>query len=77
MGLAVDVAEGLSQAVALLRERPHRVAVVDLSLGDGEYGNQDGLQVLDAIRRQDPACTAIMLTGYATVTAMSANHHFK
>ncbi|MBN1639857.1 MAG: response regulator [Anaerolineae bacterium] len=66
-GLEVEVAESLSAATALLRERPHRVAVVDLSLGAGEYGNQDGLRVLDAIRRQDPGCAAIMLTGFATV----------
>ena len=66
-GLEVDVAESLAGAIALLRERAHQVAVVDLSLGDGAYGNQDGLRVLDAIQRQDPGCVAIMLTGFATV----------
>lgn len=66
-GLAVDVVDGLENAVAALRQAPHRLAVVDLSLGGGDYYNQDGLQVLDAIRRQDPGCVAIMLTGFATV----------
>jgi DNA-binding NarL/FixJ family response regulator len=66
-GLDVDVADSLEMARAMLRDRSHRLAVVDLSLGDGDYYNQDGLQVLDAVRRQDPGCTAIMLTGFATV----------
>lgn len=65
--LAVDVVDTPDEAVACLRETPHRVAVVDLALGDGDYDNQDGLLVLDAIRRQDPGCVTIMLTGFATV----------
>ncbi|HNT74842.1 MAG TPA: response regulator [Anaerolineae bacterium] len=66
-GLAVDVAADLPTALACLRAAPHRLAVVDLALGDGDYANQDGLQVLDAVRRQDPGCAAILLTGFATV----------
>jgi DNA-binding NarL/FixJ family response regulator len=66
-GLEVDVEDSLEGAIACLRARSHRLAVVDLALGDGDVGNQDGLRVLDAIRQQDPGCVAIMLTGYATV----------
>ncbi|MFN2231554.1 MAG: response regulator [Anaerolineae bacterium] len=66
-GLEVDVESSLEGAIACLRSRVHRLAVVDLALGDGDVGNQDGLRVLDAIRQQDPGCVAIMLTGYATV----------
>jgi RNA polymerase sigma factor (sigma-70 family) len=66
-GLEVDVEDSLEGAIACLRSRAHRLAVVDLALGDGDVGNQDGLRVLDAIRQQDPGCVAIMLTGYATV----------
>lgn len=66
-GLAVDVAENSKDAVASLREHPHRLAVVDLALGGGDVSNQDGLCVLDEIRSRDPGCVAILLTGYATV----------
>jgi DNA-binding NarL/FixJ family response regulator len=67
VGLTVDVVGSLRDAVLSLRSQSHRLAVVDLALGDGEHGNQDGLYVLNAIRRQDPGCVAIMLTGFATV----------
>jgi DNA-binding NarL/FixJ family response regulator len=66
-GLAVDVADDLELAVAYLREAPHRLAVVDLSLAGHDAHNRDGLQVLDAVRRRDPGCVTILLTGYATV----------
>lgn len=66
-GLTVDVVDSLEAAISILRSQPHRLAVVDLALGDSGYDNQDGLRVLDAIRRQDPGCVAIMLTGFATV----------
>ena len=67
VGLSVDVAGDAEEAVAALRAAPHRLAVVDLALGGGDYKNQDGLVVLSAIRQLDPGCVAIMLTGYATV----------
>lgn len=66
-GLTVDVAGNLEMAVAFLRAEPHRLAVVDLSLGKEDHRNQDGLRILDAVRRHDPGCVAILLTGYATV----------
>ena len=67
MDLAVDLAGNVDMARACLRAAPHRLAVVDLSLGGSDHHNQDGLLVLDAIRRQDPGCVAILLTGFATV----------
>lgn len=66
-GLAVDVADGPEAAVESLRAVPHRLAVVDLSLSGNDYQNEDGLHVLDAVRRFDPGCATILLTGYATV----------
>lgn len=66
-GMDVDVAGSLDAAVARLRAAPHRLAVVDLSLGREDHRNQDGLHVLDALRRHDPGCTALLLSGYATV----------
>ena len=67
IGLTVDVANDLQSAIACVRAVPHRLAVVDLGLGEGDVDNQDGLDVLDAIRRQDPGCVLLMLTGFATV----------
>jgi DNA-binding NarL/FixJ family response regulator len=66
-GLAVDVVDNLDAAVESLRSTPHRLAVVDLSLSGNNYQNQDGLDVLEAIRRHDPGCVSILLTGFATV----------
>lgn len=66
-GMAVDVAKSLEAAVACMRAMPHRLAVVDLSLGQEDHHNQDGLRVLGALRRHDPGCTALLLSGYATV----------
>ena len=66
-GLEVDLASNLNDAVLSLKSRPHRVAVVDLSLSPNDHNNYDGLRVLDAVRRLDPNCRAILLTGFATV----------
>ena len=66
-GLEVDVATNLNDATVHLKSQPHRVAVVDLSLSPNDHNNYDGLRVLDAVRRLDPNCRAILLTGFATV----------
>ncbi|MFN8381877.1 MAG: DNA-binding response regulator [Anaerolineales bacterium] len=66
-GLEVDVASSVDDAAAILKSQPHRIAVVDLSLSPNDHNNVDGLRVLDAIRRLDPNCRAILLTGFATV----------
>ncbi len=66
-GLAVDLATNLDEAVLALKSQPHRVAVVDLSLSPNDHNNIDGLRVLDAVRKLDPNCRAILLTGFATV----------
>ena len=66
-GLEVDVATNLNDATLNLKSRAHRVAVVDLSLSPNDHNNYDGLRVLDSVRRLDPNCRAILLTGFATV----------
>jgi DNA-binding NarL/FixJ family response regulator len=66
-GLEVDLAENLAGAVRLVRAAPHRIAVLDLSLGGSDHRNQEGLEVLDAVRRHDPGCVSLILTGFATV----------
>jgi DNA-binding NarL/FixJ family response regulator len=66
-GLEVEITKNLEEATLALKAQPHRVAVVDLSLSPNDHNNYDGLQVLDAVRRLDPNCRAILLTGFATV----------
>lgn len=66
-GLEVDIATSLDEAVSALKTQPHRVAVVDLSLSPNDHNNIDGLRVLDSVRKLDPNCRAILLTGFATV----------
>ena len=66
-GLEVDVVTSLEEATTYLKSQPHRVAVVDLSLSPNDHNNYDGLRVLDAVRRLDPNCRTILLTGFATV----------
>ena len=66
-GLEVDVAINVDEATLTLKAQPHRLAVVDLSLSPNDHNNYDGLRVLDAVRRLDPNCRAILLTGFATV----------
>ncbi len=65
--LEVEVAGSLEEAILCLKAQPHRLAVVDLSLSPNDHNNDDGLRVLDAVRRLDPNCRAILLTGFATV----------
>jgi two-component system nitrate/nitrite response regulator NarL len=76
-GLVVDVVDNLEGATAALRARPHRLAIVDLSLKGDDPHNQDGLRVLEAVRRQDPGCVPLLLSGYATVEiAVSALNQY-
>jgi len=67
MGLTVDVASNLEDALSILKSESHRLAIVDLSLAGGDHHNYDGLRILEAIRRLDPGCQKILLTGFATV----------
>ena len=66
-GLSVDLAGNLEEANRLLKANPHRLAIVDLSLAGSDHRNSDGLRVLEALRRHDPGCRTVLLTGYATV----------
>ena len=66
-GLEVDVASSVDESAVILKSQPHRLAIVDLSLSPNDHNNVDGLRVLDSIRRLDPNCRAILLTGFATV----------
>jgi DNA-binding NarL/FixJ family response regulator len=67
MGMVVELAENLDISLGKITRSPHRLAVIDLSLGGSDHHNQDGFTVLDAVRIHDPGCVTILLTGYANV----------
>jgi RNA polymerase sigma factor (sigma-70 family) len=67
MDLIADVASNLEDAIKIMKSETHRLAIVDLSLAGGDHHNYDGLRILEAVRRLDPGCQTILLTGYATV----------
>jgi DNA-binding NarL/FixJ family response regulator len=67
IGLDVDLAATPAEATALLSAAGHRLAVVDLSLAPDNPHNQEGLNVLEAVRQHDPGCITVLLTGFATV----------
>ncbi len=65
--LDVSSANTLDDAIFELKTKPHRLTIVDLSLSPDDHNNVDGLRVLEAVRKLDPNCQTILLTGFATV----------
>lgn len=61
-GHRVVAAYSGAQAIDLLKQNRFNVAVVDLKLPD-----LNGLQVLREIKKVQPACEVIIITGYSTV----------
>ena len=61
-GHRVVAAHSGSQAIDLLKQNRFNVAVVDLKLPD-----LNGLQVLREIKKSQPSCEVIIITGYSTV----------
>ena len=67
MGFKVQTADNLQAATAIMRQETHRLAVIDISLGGPDHRNQDGITALGSLKRYDPGCVALVLTGFATV----------
>ena len=61
-GCEVQTAESATSAIALLEPGRYELVVCDLVLPDG-----DGLQVLDRVKRVDPECDVVMITGLEKV----------
>ncbi|MBI3566415.1 MAG: response regulator [Elusimicrobia bacterium] len=61
-GLGVDAAASGAEGLALLAERPYRVAICDLMMT-----GMDGFAFLAAAARRRPGTPVVMTTGYATV----------
>lgn len=67
-GYAVEVFEGGAAGLARVREAAPPLLLVDLKMPE-----MDGFQVLEEVRRTDPAVVVVVITGYATIaTAVEA-----
>ena len=67
-GFAVEVADSVQEALALVRKGAPEFAVIDMRLGDG-----NGLDVVAAIRDTSESSRVIVLTGYGNIaTAVTA-----
>ncbi len=67
VGLGVDIYSSLEEARIQLHEKAYRFAVVDLSLGERDHLNRDGICALQELQRLQPGCVAVLLTGFANV----------
>ena len=61
-GYAAEGAEGGAQALALVHQRHFPVVFTDLNMP----GGLSGLELLRAIREEEPRTMGILMTGYAT-----------
>lgn len=61
-GYIVEVAASGEEALVMIRTRPYELVVTDLVMRD-----VSGLDILSAVKRQDPAIDVIMVTGHANV----------
>jgi two-component system response regulator RegA len=67
-GFIVDIAETVAEGIAKAQAQPPKYAVVDLRLGDG-----NGLDVIEAIRKDGDETKIVVLTGYGNIaTAVTA-----
>ncbi len=67
-GFEVIVAEGVTEALTLIKTTPPAFAVMDMRLEDG-----NGLMAVEALHKARPDARAIMLTGYGNIaTAVAA-----
>jgi DNA-binding NtrC family response regulator len=67
-GYQVAAAENGRKAIALLERRPYDLVITDL-----EMPGANGIEVLFAVRRIDPQCPVIIITG-STDTGSVARH---
>lgn len=66
-GFVPQLAEGVIEAKALIREKAPAFAVVDLRLGDG-----DGIELVNFLHEQRADSRAVILTGYGNITTAVA-----
>ena len=74
-GYAIDTAESPSEALAAAAYRDHDLIVVDMNYTWDTTSGDEGLRLLDGLRRQRPDVPIIAMTGWSTVElAVEAMH---
>lgn len=66
-GYAVRSVSSRSEALQLLETERFHIAVLDARLDESDEENQEGLDLMRALKQRDPATAAIIFTGHATV----------
>ena len=66
-GHQADTADNGAVALLKLQEESYDLVFLDLRLG-----NEDGLEVLDQIKRQSPQVAVVVFTAYATIASAVA-----
>src|SRR5581483_8267490 len=66
-GYAVDAVSTTGEAIERLAERAYPIVISDIYIDE-----RTGLDVLDAAKRKDPACSVILMTGRGTVETVMA-----
>lgn len=61
-GYVITTAASAAEALEAFEKRSFDLALVDLKLPD-----QDGLSLMRTMKREDPACEVIIMTGYSTI----------
>ena len=64
-GYIVKTVEGGKQACALLAENFYDLVLTDLGME-----GMDGIQVLKEVKRHDPTCCVVLLTGYGNMDSV-------
>lgn len=68
MGIVCDTAAGLGDACALLAQKPYRLCLTDMRLGDG-----DGLELVSHIQANHPGLPVAVISAYGSIeTAIRA-----
>jgi DNA-binding NtrC family response regulator len=63
-GFSVSTAERVREAIEKVEKEVHDIAIIDLKMGE-----EDGLDVLKAVKRVNPSTLGIILTGYGSIAS--------
>lgn len=80
-GMTVDISANLEDAIRHIMARRYLAVIVDMRLGGTD--NQDGLEILRIIRKEQPSSKTILATGYGdseiekSARALGVAYYFK
>jgi two-component system response regulator (stage 0 sporulation protein F) len=80
-GYGIDLCEGLEEALHLIHTSTYFAVITDIRLSGSE--NSGGIQLLHAMRKQQPDAKIIVVTGFGnsyiekTLKDLGASHYFE